>query len=102
MNQEKPRKKRKLKKWAMYGIFAVAGAIVGEVLAFLFRNVSFLSWLGYKVNLGITKPIEINLIIMKFDIGFYFVFCPALIIFIILGIAIGNILVINQNKKDER
>ncbi len=100
MNSEKSAKKvKKLKKGAMNVIFAVAGAIIGEVVAFISKNVSFLSWLGYKVNLGITSPIEINLIIVKFNLGFYFVFCPALVIFIILALAFGNIMFIRQSQN---
>lgn len=95
-----PRKKRKLRRGALNLLFAVCGGVLGEVFAALTKNVTFLSWLGYKVNIGITSPIEINLIIAKFTVGFYFVFCPALILFIILGLAVGNAFLIYKNSMD--
>lgn len=97
--KKKPKKRRiKLKTWVYNFLFAIAGMVIGEVIAALTQNIPFLSWLSYKVDLGITTPLDINLIIARFQIGFYFVFNPALVIFIIVALAVGNIVI--ASRKD--
>ena len=97
--EKQPKKRKiKLKTWVYNALFAIAGMVIGEVIAALTKNVPFLSWLSYKVNLGITSPLDINLIIARFQIGFYIVLNPALIIFVIVALAVGNIII--ASRKD--
>ena len=86
------KKKKRLKKWVYNLLFIIGGLVIGEVVAMLTKNISFLSWLSYEVPFGITSPIDVNLIIFRFQFGFYFVFCPALVFFIALALVIGNLM----------
>lgn len=91
--REPKKKKRKLKFWVLNLLFAIAGGVIGEMIAAITKNVSFLSWLSFRAELGVVEPLDINLIICHLKLGFYFVFNPALIIFIILALVIGNMVV---------
>lgn len=81
---------KKLKPWVYNALFIICGGVIGQTVAALCNNVRALSWLAYKVNIGFTEPFVINLILAKITVGFYFVFCPALIIFTVLALAVGN------------
>ena len=96
----KPPKKRKvrLKTWVYNALFVIAGMVIGETFAALTKNVPFLSWLSYKVNLGITTPLDLNLIIAHLQIGFYIVFNPALIIFVIVALVVGNLILASRKN----
>ena len=63
------------------------------------RRVAAKAGLGFftKVDLGIVEPFDINIIIAHFKFAFYFVFNPALVIFIVLALVIGN-LVLSHRK----
>lgn len=97
---EKAPKKRKvrLKRWVYNALFVIAGIVFGEVTAALTQNIPFLSWLSYKVNLGITNPCDVNLVLVRFQIGFCIVLNPALVIFVILALAVGNLVIIGRKK----
>lgn len=85
------KRKRKLKGGVYNFLFAVGGAVIGETVALLSKNVKALSWLSHSVPLGITKPLEIDIIIAKFQLGFYLTISPSLVIFMALALAIGNL-----------
>jgi len=94
--EPKKKKKRRLKTWVMNLLFAIIGGVIGETVAAITSSVSFLKWLSYKVNLGIVEPLDINIIIAHFKFAFYFVFNPALVLFIILALVIGNLVISNR------
>jgi len=88
---EREKKKRRLKGWVYNTLFVIAGAVMGEVIALLAKNVKGLSWLSYNVPIGITEPLEIDLIAVQLRFGFYFELCPALVMCIVLALALGNL-----------
>ncbi len=95
-------KNRKLKPWVYNALFIICGGALGQVLAALCSNVPALSWLSYKVNIGLTEPFVINLIVAKITGGFYFVICPALIIFTVLALAVGNICLLKSKAPEKK
>ena len=53
-------------------IFIVAGILIGGLIAELCRDVAALSWLSYGKSLGIstTQPFVLDLVILRFSLGF--------------------------------
>ena len=68
--------------------FILGGIVVGGLLGNLASNVDFLSWLSYGEQFGLTTPIELDLSVIKFTIGFMFKINIASIIGIVLAIFI--------------
>lgn len=69
-------------------LFILGGIVVGGLLGNLASNVDFLSWLSYGEQFGLTTPIELDLSVIKFTIGFMFKINIASIIGIVLAIFI--------------
>ena len=95
---EKDKNKRRLKGWVYNTLFVIAGAVIGEIIAVLAKNVKVLSWLSHNVPIGITEPVRIDLIVAQLDFGFYFKLCPALVICIVLALALGNFFLSGKPK----
>ncbi len=61
-----------LKKTIAFLFFLLAGIVVGSGLAFLIKDVPFLSWLakGYTVGLSTNSPAILDLIVFQVAFGF--------------------------------
>lgn len=69
-------------------LFILCGIVVGGLLGDLASHVSFLSWLSYGEDFGLTSPIELDLSVIKITFALMFKINIASIIGIILSIFI--------------
>lgn len=69
-------------------LFILSGIVVGGLLGELAANVSFLSWLSYGEEFGLTTPLELDLNVIKVTFGLMFKINIASIIGIVLAIFI--------------
>ena len=69
-------------------LFILSGIVVGGLLGELASNVSFLSWLSYGEEFGLTTPLELDLNVIKVTFGLMFKINIASIIGIVLAIFI--------------
>ena len=69
-------------------LFILCGIVVGGLLGELASHVSFLSWLSYGEEFGLTSPIELDLSVIKITFALMFKINIASIIGIILSIFI--------------
>mgnify|MGYP001851684433 FL=1 len=69
-------------------LFILCGIVVGGLLGDLASHVSFLSWLSYGEEFGLTSPIELDLSVIKITFALMFKINIASIIGIILSIFI--------------
>ncbi len=58
----------KLNKTLLLMFYLLAGIVIGNVIAQLFSNISFLSWLSYYSNIGF-EPFMIDLSVLKVTFG---------------------------------
>ena len=60
------------KKTIAFIFFLLAGIVVGSVVAYLTKDVSWLSWLSYGKTVGLStaSPAIIDLIVLKIAFGF--------------------------------
>lgn len=69
-------------------LFILSGIVVGGLLGDLASNVSFLNWLSYGEQFGLTSPIELDLSVVKLTLGIMFKINIASIVGIVLAIFI--------------
>ncbi len=69
-------------------LFILSGIVVGGLLGDLASNVSFLNWLSYGEQFGLTNPIELDLSVVKLTLGVMFKINIASIVGIVLAIFI--------------
>jgi len=69
-------------------LFILSGIVVGGLLGSLASHVSFLSWLSYGEEFGLTSPIELDLNVIKLTFGLMFKINISSIIGIVLAIFI--------------
>lgn len=69
-------------------LFILCGIVVGGLLGELASNVSFLSWISYGEEFGLSTPIELDLNLIKLTFGLMFKINIASIIGIVLAIFI--------------
>ncbi len=60
----------KRSKWLLV-LFLLAGAVVGLLIGELTKNISFLNWLSYGQNFGISPndPLELKLVVLQLKFG---------------------------------
>lgn len=92
MQQKQVKKKRKLKPFVLDSVFCLGGLVIGEVVAVLVKNISFLKWLSFEVLYGIDQPISFNFLLFKFVFGGTIRLTPALLLFGFLGILLGRLM----------
>lgn len=66
-----------------------AGIVFGSLVAHLSKGVSWLSWLTYGMDFGITSPFVLDLSVLKLTIGAVFNLNISVIIFIVIGVLVG-------------
>ena len=69
-------------------LFILCGIVVGGLLGELASHVSFLSWLSYGEEFGLSSPIELDLSVIKITLGLMFKINIASIIGIVLSMLI--------------
>lgn len=98
----KNKKKKNLKSGVLDIAFFVGGLILGEVIAFLVRNIGFLKWLSFEVAFGIIEPVVLDLQLVKFTFGLSFHLNPAVVLFSLLGVVAGRMLRNYMSESRER
>lgn len=73
------------KTW-LFWILLFSGIILGGLLGELASQVSFLSWLGYGQEFGLTEPLKLDLGVLNVSFGFMFKLNVASIIGILLAV----------------
>ena len=71
-----------MKKSVIMLFFICAGIVLGTFVGYVSKDVSFLSWLSYGMNFGMTSPLHLDLGVMTFTIGMTFSLNIAVIIFV--------------------
>lgn len=69
-------------------IIALVGAVLGEFIGYVTRNISWLSWLNYGKKLGFTDPFTLDLDFITITFGFSVQITIAGILGLILAIII--------------
>lgn len=66
-----------------------AGIVFGSLVARLSEGISWLSWLAYGMDFGITSPFVLDLSVLKLTIGAIFNLNISVIIFIVIAVLVG-------------
>ena len=69
-------------------IFILCGLVIGGLIGELTSGVSWLSWLGYGQQFGLSTPITLNLGVMEITFGLLFKINVSSIVGIIIAIFI--------------
>lgn len=73
-----------------YTVFLICtGVVIGSLVANVTTDISFLSWLGYGLSLGITTPLVLDLGIITFTFAVTFNLSVAVIICLIISLIVG-------------
>jgi hypothetical protein len=88
--------KKHLKSSYLIGFTTLLGLVLGEVFAACTKAIPALAWLSYRVNLGLTTPVVLDLALFKLTIGFYLILTPGVLIFTGLGVLAGFLWVKNR------
>ena len=80
----------KLKKTLIFFLFLLAGILLGSVAAMACEHISFLKWLAFEATIGFgyPNPVSVDLIIMKFAVGFSFQISVAQILCVIISLGL--------------
>ena len=78
----------KEKNWVILTVFLLAGIVIGGLLGELTKDVSFLSWLAYGKDFGLSNPITLDLGVIALTFGLMIKINIASIIGIIIAIFI--------------
>jgi len=62
--------KRARNPWWVLAVIAIAGAMLGSVLANAVGQFTYLSWLGRSVAVGLSPPVVVDLGVMTVTMGF--------------------------------
>ena len=77
-------------KKTLYTLFLVcAGIVLGSLAATFAKEVSFLSWLAFGFDFGITSPFVLDLAVLKLTLGLSFTLNVAVILCVSLSLLIG-------------
>ena len=75
----------------LYTVFLIcAGVVIGSLIANVTAGISFLSWLGYGLSLGITTPLVLDLGVITITFAMTFNMSVAVIICMVIAICIGR------------
>lgn len=61
---------KNFKKTIAFIFFLLAGAILGAFISYVCDGKGFLDWLAWGKSVGVTNPVTLDLMIVKFTIGF--------------------------------
>ncbi len=75
----------------IYNVFLVlVGIVLGSFVAYICKDVAFLSWLAYGIDFGLESPLVLNLGVMRLTFGIGINLNLATVIFVILSLLIGR------------
>lgn len=77
--------------WALF-LMILAGIVIGGVIGWLTRDVSFLSWLNFGQSFGLAEPVVLDLGIIVLTFGLSIKITIGGIIGIIIGVVIYRLL----------
>lgn len=69
----------------LFWILLFSGIILGGLLGELAANVSYLSWMSYGQNFGLTQPLELDIGIIQLSFGVIFKLNVASIIGVLIA-----------------
>ncbi len=69
--------------------FVCAGIVVGSLMAALSKGISWLSWLNFGMDFGITSPFVLDLGVLTLTLGATFHLSIAVIIFTLIAALCG-------------
>ncbi len=70
-------------------LFVCAGIVIGSLVAQLSEGISWLSWLAFGMNFGITSPFVLNLGVLTLTFGATFNLSVSVILFTIIAVLCG-------------
>ncbi len=74
-----------------YNLFLVlVGIVLGSFVAYICKDITFLSWLSFGITFGLEAPLCLNLGIMSLTFGISIDLTLSTVIFIILSLLIGR------------
>lgn len=77
--------------WALF-LLILAGIVIGGFIGYLTRDISFLSWLNFGQEFGLSDPVTLNLGIIIISFGLQIKITIGGILGIIIGILIYRFL----------
>ncbi len=88
------RRKMKLKRALLLIFMLVAAAVIGALLATIFADISFLSWMGFSRTIGISpdSPLVVDLSVVRFSFGFTTTISVAQVLCVALAIVLYNVI----------
>lgn len=78
-----------MKKTLYYLFLTCTGIVLGSLVAHLTKDISFLSWLAYGLDFGITSPFVVDLSVLKLTLGLSLNLNVSVILFIVLAFLVG-------------
>ena len=78
----------KEKNWVILTLFILAGIVIGGLLGELTKDVSFLSWLSYGKDFGLSDPLVLDLGVLVLTFGLMIKINVASIIGVIIAVVI--------------
>ena len=72
------------------GFPVLCGIVLGMLVATITKDVSYLSWLSFGLNVGMTSPLVIDLSIIGLTFGLTININVAVIIFIVLSLTVSK------------
>lgn len=77
--------------WALF-LLILAGIVLGGFIGYLTKDISYLSWLNYGQNFGLSKPFALNLGILVITFGIKINITMASIIGVIISIFVYRLI----------
>ena len=77
------------KRWLLV-FFVLAGVVVGSLAAELTHDISWLRWLSYGFEFGLTQPFALNLHVMTLTFGLTLQINLSVILFVTLALIVGS------------
>lgn len=77
--------------WALF-LLILAGIVLGGFIGYLTKDISYLSWLNYGQNFGLSKPFVLNLGILVITFGIKIKITMASIIGVIISIFVYRLI----------
>ena len=72
------------------GFPVLCGIVIGMMVAGLTKEVSYLSWLSFGLNIGMTSPLVVDLSVIGLTFGLSININVSVIIFIILSLMVSK------------
>lgn len=77
----------------IYLLLICAGIVVGTLAGSAAAQISWLSWLNFGIDFGLTTPFVLDLQAVSLTFGFTLKLTVSVIIFVVLAILLGRLIV---------